>query len=70
MQKLFLEYNKIGSEGATCIARIMSKDRHLQHVSLAHNPGEYNKCCAIVRCSIIEFASLILLPSLLNYVCL
>lgn len=41
VQKLFLECNKIGVEGATCIARIMSKDRHLQHVSLAHNPGEY-----------------------------
>ena len=40
VQKLFLEHNKIGSEGATCIARIMSQDCHLQHVSLAHNPGE------------------------------
>jgi hypothetical protein len=41
VQKLFLEHNQIGSEGATCIARIISKDRYLQHVSLAHNPGEF-----------------------------
>jgi len=41
VQNLFLERNQIGSEGATCIARIISKDRYLQHVSLAHNPGEF-----------------------------
>jgi hypothetical protein len=40
VRELFLEYNKIGPEGATCIARIMCKDLHLRHVSLAHNPGE------------------------------
>lgn len=41
VEKLFLDHNNIGSEGATCIARIMSRDRHLLHVSLAYNPGEF-----------------------------
>lgn len=38
MQELYLERNRIGSEGATCIARLLCKDGHLKIVSLAHNP--------------------------------
>lgn len=38
VQELYLEHNWIGPEGATCIARILSKDKHLKDVSLAHNP--------------------------------
>ncbi|KAL7537141.1 hypothetical protein ACHAXR_011557 [Thalassiosira sp. AJA248-18] len=38
VQELYLEHNWIGVEGATCIARILSKDNHLKNVSLAHNP--------------------------------
>ena len=40
VQELYLERNFIGPEGATCIARILSKDLgHLRDVSLAHNPS-------------------------------
>lgn len=42
VEKLLLDHNNIGSEGATCIARIMSRDRNLLHVSLAYNPGEFS----------------------------
>mmetsp|Transcript_7957 Transcript_7957/g.11968 ORF Transcript_7957/g.11968 Transcript_7957/m.11968 type:complete len:370 (-) Transcript_7957:156-1265(-) len=38
VMELYLQNNWIGPEGATCIARILSKDNYLRHVSLAHNP--------------------------------
>lgn len=38
VQELYLEHNWIGPEGATCIARLLSKDNHLTNVSLANNP--------------------------------
>eukprot|EP00579_Thalassiosira_antarctica_P008291 CAMPEP_0201883964 /NCGR_PEP_ID=MMETSP0902-20130614/16329_1 /ASSEMBLY_ACC=CAM_ASM_000551 /TAXON_ID=420261 /ORGANISM="Thalassiosira antarctica, Strain CCMP982" /LENGTH=333 /DNA_ID=CAMNT_0048412833 /DNA_START=265 /DNA_END=1266 /DNA_ORIENTATION=+ len=38
VQELYLQHNRIGPEGATCIARILSQDKHLKVVSLAHNP--------------------------------
>ncbi|KAL7517813.1 hypothetical protein ACHAWX_002701 [Stephanocyclus meneghinianus] len=38
VQELYLEQNWIGSEGATCVARILSRDKHLKIVSLANNP--------------------------------
>ncbi|KAL7502285.1 hypothetical protein ACHAXN_000277 [Cyclotella atomus] len=37
VEELYLEHNKIGPEGATCIARIISKDACLKIVSLSHN---------------------------------
>mmetsp|Transcript_30290 Transcript_30290/g.60390 ORF Transcript_30290/g.60390 Transcript_30290/m.60390 type:complete len:350 (-) Transcript_30290:218-1267(-) len=37
VEDLYLENNWIGSEGATCIARILSQDKYLKNVSLAHN---------------------------------
>ncbi|KAL7548452.1 hypothetical protein ACHAWF_011745 [Thalassiosira exigua] len=38
VQELYLEHNMIGPEGATCIARSLSRDSCLKDVSLAHNP--------------------------------
>ena len=38
MEELYLENNYIGAEGATCVARILSKDHCLKIVSLAYNP--------------------------------
>ena len=40
VQELHLQRNGINPEGATCIARLLSKDRNLRDVSLAHNPGK------------------------------
>ena len=39
VQSLYLEGNRIDVEGATCIARILSRDTNLVDVSLSHNPG-------------------------------
>ena len=41
VQSLYLEGNRIDVEGATCIARILSRDTNLVDVSLSHNPGKY-----------------------------
>lgn len=38
VEELYLENNYIGAEGATCVARILSKDCSLKIVSLANNP--------------------------------
>ncbi|KAL3804879.1 hypothetical protein HJC23_006651 [Cyclotella cryptica] len=38
VEELYLEQNWIGSEGATCVARILSRDKCLKIVSLANNP--------------------------------
>jgi hypothetical protein len=37
LEELYLDHNNIGTEGATCIARIISKDACLKIVSLSHN---------------------------------
>jgi hypothetical protein len=37
VEELYLEHNKLGPEGATCIARILTKDACLKIVSLANN---------------------------------
>ena len=41
VHSLYLEGNRIDVEGATCIARILSRDTNLVDVSLSHNPGKY-----------------------------
>jgi hypothetical protein len=38
VEELYLENNRIGSEGATCVARILAADAALKIVSLANNP--------------------------------
>lgn len=40
VRELYLEHNRLGPEEATCIARILSRNTSLEHVSLAHNPGK------------------------------
>lgn len=50
VQELYLEHNRIGPEGTACIARILSKDVNLRDVSLAHNPGEYEKSIYLSLC--------------------
>jgi len=47
VRELYLQNNWIGPEGATCIARILSRDKHLKEVSLAHNPVGYVGVMAI-----------------------
>lgn len=39
---LFISFSLL-NKGATCIARLLSRDNHLKNVSLAHNPGEWLK---------------------------
>ena len=38
VEELYLERNWIGAEGATCVARVLSRDQCLKIVSLANNP--------------------------------
>ena len=56
VQSLYLEGNRIDVEGATCIARILSRDTNLVDVSLSHNPGKFGKggertLCAYAICN-------------------
>jgi len=69
VQSLYLEGNRIDVEGATCIARILSRDTNLVDVSLSHNPGKYllgREHLLFIRYLFVIFNDMSTTPSLLT----
>jgi len=63
VRSLYLEGNRIDVEGATCIARILSRDTNLVDVSLSHNPGKYLCVYIYAFCNEYHMICLLLLLS-------